>query len=384
VSILAPDILTVDPRLFSLLKLSESGIYSAKALLADLRKSLPSYNAAEQFLFFLAQAIQANNNKQFNEAVALLETMRDLEQNIPKNQRIQPVFSNAHLIRAQSYVALDQFDLAFLEKKAYLKAFYAYSSMQKKNTIALLTKKHALTQKKEVNELLKNENKLKGLQIAKIQNQEQNHYYLIVLIVSTIAVFILLFIRQLVLRKKLIKLAKVDVLTGIANRTVLFELGGKMIEEQSKQPRELSVVLLDVDNFKSINDKYGHQVGDKVLIQIALLGCEAMRSRDLFSRLGGEEFVALLPNTSIAEAKAIAERIKEKISTFDFQLLGCGQQVTVSLGVVCLCQLNNEAENSFDTLLHAADLAMYQAKARGKNQVISYDAIANESERRKP
>ncbi len=382
--IIVPDALPVDPRLFSLLKLSEVNAFSATNLLANLQENLAHYNEAEKFLLTLAQAIQANNNQQFDKAVSLLEKVRELIKHIPKKQRVQPVFSNAHLVLAQSYVALEQFDLAFLEKKAYMKDFYDYSSMQKKQTIAELTEKHALTQKKEVNELLKNENKLKGLQIAKIQNQEQNHFYLIILIVSTIAVFILLFIHQLVLRKKLIKLAKIDVLTGIANRTVLFELGGKMLEEQNQQQKELSVVLLDVDNFKNINDNFGHQVGDKVLMQIALLGCEAMRSRDLFSRLGGEEFVALLPNTSITEAKAIAERIKEKIAAFDFQSLGCNQQVTASLGVVCLCQLDNKIESNFDILLHAADLAMYQAKARGKNQVISYDAIANESERRKP
>ena len=120
--------------------------------------------------------------------------------------------------------------------------------------------------------------------------------------------------------------------------------------------------------FKNINDNYGHDIGDKVIKIIAELGSETMRSRDLFARLGGEEFAGLLPGVGCDEAKAIAERLREKVANKDLSELNISQQLTVSIGVACL----DQDDKSFDDLLNAADIAMYYAKENGRNLVCQF------------
>jgi diguanylate cyclase (GGDEF)-like protein len=136
--------------------------------------------------------------------------------------------------------------------------------------------------------------------------------------------------------------------------------------------KELSILMLDIDNFKMINDNLGHDAGDSVICNVAALAAETMRSRDFFARIGGEEFAATLPDATIEQARAIAEHIREKIqdsiqdhSNKNSKL---NSSVTVSIGIASI----RDVKENFDSLLHAADLAMYQAKINGRNQVFSF------------
>jgi len=244
--------------------------------------------------------------------------------------------------------------------------------------IATLTETFDIDEKNTINEQLKSKNQLKILRVAEIKQQQQDQRDHFIWIIAVAIVFILLFFKQLKVRQKLIKLARVDVLTGLANRTTLFEHGQQLVEKYNVEAFDFSVLLLDLDYFKRINDDYGHQVGDQVLITIAELINETMRTRDILARLGGEEFVALLPFADANKAKAIAMRINEKIGEYDFSAMGVKGNITLSIGVASM-----EAEsNNFDDVLHGADLAMYQAKKQGRNQVISYQNIATKQERR--
>jgi diguanylate cyclase (GGDEF)-like protein len=145
-----------------------------------------------------------------------------------------------------------------------------------------------------------------------------------------------------------------------------------------EQNLELSILQVDIDNFKSINDQYGHSVVDLVLTKVAQLVNETMRSRDVFARLGGEEFVATLPSSDHGQAKAIAVRVLEKVSQNNFSDLGVECPITLSIGVANI----KDTKTEFDDILHAADLAMYQAKAQGRNQMVSYESVAKDQERR--
>ncbi len=178
----------------------------------------------------------------------------------------------------------------------------------------------------------------------------------------------MLLFRQLGIRNKLILLTRTDALTGLANRNTLFEHGEQMVTSFTEQPEELSILLLDLDRFRKINDKFGHHVGDEVLMAISDLVKETMRSRDLLSRFGGDEFVALLPFADNNKAKAIAMHINEKIAQYDFSSLMLQSRVTFSIGVATMA----DNQTSFDDLLHKADLAMYQAKEQGRNTVVCY------------
>jgi diguanylate cyclase (GGDEF)-like protein len=254
-----------------------------------------------------------------------------------------------------------------------------FSDAQRDNIVKQLTEKHEIIHKIESNKLLDKRNELKATRLDDVEKQQAILQRNIILILCTIFVFMLLFLRQLKVRKKLILITKTDSLTGLINRTALFAEGEQLIKIATEQELDLSVLLFNIDHFKAINDNFGHHVGDLVLANVAQLVSETMRSRDIFSRLGGKEFVAILPSTDIDKAKAIAMRVMEKITLYDFSELGVDSNITLSLGVAN----NRDTKTIFDELLHAADLAMYQAKVQGRNQMVSYSVIVKDKERRK-
>lgn len=163
-------------------------------------------------------------------------------------------------------------------------------------------------------------------------------------------------------------IAKTDALTGLFNRRSLFKKGNLLVNEAVKEGNTVSAILLDIDFFKSVNDNYGHDVGDKVIKMVAEVGTETIRSRDYYARLGGEEFAAILPGASLEESKAFAERLREKVEQLDLSTINIERKITVSIGVANLAQVTP----SFDILLHAADEAMYNAKEQGRNRVCCY------------
>lgn len=378
----AISILPINQKLHSLiteLKTTTINVSHVDIKLAQLTLSTMPLNAAEQYLLLVVQALlkekmSDNNTNGTNsrDIVELLQRADKLSEQISEQQLAQPEFLQLRLILADHYARLGKYDLAYLEKKAYLKKYYVYRKNKRLAMIASLEQSFELKDKKASNALLESQNELKIRRVAEVRDEKAMQQYNFTLIIATVIVFILLFFRQLRVRNKLIRLTQTDALTGLANRSTLFEHGEKMVANFAEQPDELSVLLLDLDHFKKINDNFGHHVGDQVLIKVAELIRETMRSRDLFSRLGGEEFVALLPFADNNKAKAIAMRINDKIGQYDFSTLMMQGKVTISIGVATM-----EAEQvSFDELLHDADLAMYQAKEQGRNTVVCYQNIA--------
>jgi diguanylate cyclase (GGDEF)-like protein len=161
-----------------------------------------------------------------------------------------------------------------------------------------------------------------------------------------------------------------DPLTTLPNRRYLEE---RLMEELNRSKRydfPMSFLMIDIDDFKAYNDKNGHQAGDVALQITAHCLKGALRSADVASRYGGEEFCILLPQTGMAEAGAIADRIRDRVSTTHFphgktQPLG---RVSVSIGVSTFSPLVNTSEN----IIAAADRALYQAKSKGKDTVVFY------------
>ena len=127
----------------------------------------------------------------------------------------------------------------------------------------------------------------------------------------------------------------------------------------------MSAILLDVDRFKGINDRFGHSQGDEILVRIADVLSAEIRSGDILARWGGEEFVIFLPETPCATAVAIAERLREKIAAMPLSDPFKGLELTVSLGAA----ENDRGNKSLDELISAADKYLYQAKEAGRNQV---------------
>lgn len=349
-----------------------------RSLLQDIHLDEGTFNYAEQYLILLAKATIKQDEQQHQAVISLIEQAKSLRKYIAEKQLNSPFFSHANLISANSYAALKDYNNAYQAKKAFVDEYNDYSDAKRENTVKELTKKYEIAHKKETNALLDNQNKLKELQIVDVNQQQRDQQRNFILIFCTILLFILLLLRQLKVRNKLLLLAKTDSLTGLLNRTALFNKGAELVQSSSQNQQPLSVLIFDIDNFKQINDELGHHVGDLVLKKIAELVTETMRYRDVFARLGGEEFVAILPNTDIAKSKAIAVRVIEKITQYRFDAQGVNYNITISVGVASLKDTNAV----FDDIIHAADLAMYQAKAQGQNQMVSYESISDAQERR--
>jgi len=170
-------------------------------------------------------------------------------------------------------------------------------------------------------------------------------------------------------RTTLGKLATVDGMTGLLNRQRFLELAEREFERCQRYGRPLSMLMIDIDLFKLVNDRYGHDIGDKVILDIAELCRNISREIDIVARLGGEEFVILLPETSLSDAASLAERLRIAAAENRGSLPDINLVVTVSIGVA-ECK---PAIELADMMKHA-DIALYEAKRAGRNRVCTYEA----------
>jgi diguanylate cyclase (GGDEF)-like protein/PAS domain S-box-containing protein len=168
------------------------------------------------------------------------------------------------------------------------------------------------------------------------------------------------------LEGELHRLATTDVLTQSSNRRHFFECARREFEHARQFGSPLAFLLLDLDDFKKINDQYGHQTGDEVLRRLAQCGSNALRRGDLFGRIGGEEFAALFPGCEQDVALQVAERLQREVQRLSFQHEGTSFGITVSQGLTSLLA----TDVSLDALYARADAAMYLAKRQGKNQIV--------------
>jgi diguanylate cyclase (GGDEF)-like protein/PAS domain S-box-containing protein len=169
------------------------------------------------------------------------------------------------------------------------------------------------------------------------------------------------------LESELQRLATTDALTRSSNRRHFFEGAEQEFEQARQQGTPLSFLMLDIDDFKVINDTYGHQEGDNVLQHIADSGRAALRRGDLFGRIGGEEFAAVFPGCTPQMALQVAERVQREIQSLSFNHDGQMFGITVSQGLTSLTAKDESVENLFAR----ADAAMYEAKRQGKNRIIT-------------
>ncbi|MET0983327.1 MAG: GGDEF domain-containing protein [Telluria sp.] len=167
-------------------------------------------------------------------------------------------------------------------------------------------------------------------------------------------------------RKALLDACHHDSLSGALSRDYLTELAEHDLTLARRHGRPLAVALLDIDWFKRINDRHGHASGDAALRALVQACRKAMRSSDYIGRVGGEEFVCVMPETGVAEALACAERIRERVAALHLPVPGGDMHFTVSLGVCVLDTYHPD----WTALLRDADAAMYQAKSEGRNRVV--------------
>ncbi|MDH5516612.1 MAG: diguanylate cyclase [Gammaproteobacteria bacterium] len=168
--------------------------------------------------------------------------------------------------------------------------------------------------------------------------------------------------------QRLLKFARYDDLTQIYNRRVFYTEAEKQIEIAHRYHRPAAVLMLDLDNFKQVNDRYGHHSGDEVLKHFIRICKDSVRQTDFLGRTGGEEFAVFSPETDLEDALLLAERINEHTSASSLVVDAKTIQYTVSIGVAILVKTTD----NIDVLLSNADKALYEAKAAGRNCVRAY------------
>jgi len=171
---------------------------------------------------------------------------------------------------------------------------------------------------------------------------------------------------SLEMQRKYQRFATTDSLTGLHNRGWLDSAFDLELKRSERDDLPLVMIMIDIDDFKNINDEYGHLAGDQVLISVASSIRSPLRPNDLVARFGGEEFAVLLPETTLDNAKNIAQRLCDKVSNTEPCKLGAQElpKVTISLGIA-----ERQPGSTLDMMIAAADAAMYHAKHMGKNRV---------------
>ena len=164
-----------------------------------------------------------------------------------------------------------------------------------------------------------------------------------------------------------------DFLTGALTRRAFTHKAHRLMRSRYDLRESFALLVMDLDYFKTINDSYGHAAGDQVLRDVAQLINKQLREMDIFGRLGGEEFILLLPAISLAQAQAVAERLRETVKNHEFRLKG-GVKINVQVSIGLSWLAAERISTPLSLLIEQADEALYQAKAQGRDQVCTYMA----------
>jgi diguanylate cyclase (GGDEF)-like protein len=190
------------------------------------------------------------------------------------------------------------------------------------------------------------------------------------LLAILIGLLSLLAIRQLARLRNWKRMASVDALTGVANLRGIQHFANAALRRAHAQNEPLTVLAIDIDEFKRINDVHGHPTGDRVLREVAHACADALRDGDLLGRIGGEEFLAILPGTLVDHAVDVAERLRRRVETLEIADLPGSVRATISIGVAEMLPHDRDVS----ALVERADAALYRAKALGRNRVVSADS----------
>jgi diguanylate cyclase (GGDEF)-like protein len=268
-------------------------------------------------------------------------------------------------------VALRRHDLgtALDQYRRYAEADKARLDEIKAREFAFQLSRNELQQKNQAIELLQRQNDVLRLQQDLSKKSAQNNQLLVAMLLMLLGVGAYWAYKVKRVQMMFRKQAQVDSLTGISNRGHFREQAEAHLARCKAQGKEAALVLLDLDNFKHINDRHGHATGDWVLKQVAAACRAACREGDLFGRLGGEEFGILTCGGDLHAAERIAQQCRENLAAVDTTSIDHEQPITASFG----CATTRLCSHAFENLFMHADRAMYRAKAEGRDRVCSHE-----------
>lgn len=229
-----------------------------------------------------------------------------------------------------------------------------------------------LQQKQQQNALLARTNELQAIQLQQKKNQTYFLMYFLVLTMLIIGLLLVGVYRNKQHKKSLEKLANTDDLTQLLNRRKSFELIEQQLSLSIRHHIEMSIAIIDLDNFKAINDEFGHQIGDKVLQAFARLCNNSLRHSDIIGRYGGEEFIIALPHTTIENAIQLLDNLRAQSHQLAEQLSLNNAVISISAGIA-----STQTTKQFAELISKADQALYKAKSDGRDRVVAASNVTH-------
>lgn len=267
--------------------------------------------------------------------------------------------------RSRSYQALNRLDLEVADLRRLVKVREALDRKAHSDNATLMNYQFQTARREQENRQLAADRALKEQQLQSLERVRRWQRLALVLGGVLIVLLLWLALRQFRRSRKLHRMAMTDPLTGIANRRHIEQLARRALDHANANGEPLCVLVLDVDHFKAVNDAFGHAVGDQVLVRVAHACKQALRRFDLLGRLGGEEFLVVLPDTTMEVGLQIAERLRRKVESLPLANLAPGLQITASVGAA----LADHEVDDMAELVRRADNAMYRAKDAGRNRV---------------
>ena len=289
------------------------------------------------------------------------------------NQRYQ---EQLHQAKARTLEASGQPAPALAEYKLYL-ALHEEVTRQRADQQAQMLREQFDTDRSNMeNARLKTEQALTDHQVEALQRVRGWQRTAMGLLAILLGLFALLVIRQLRKLRGWKRMASLDALTGVANRRGIEHFMAAAMRQAKARHEPLAVLALDIDHFKHLNDSFGHAAGDRVLQHVARTCAEALRDADLLGRIGGEEFLVVLPGNTLDQAADVAERLRVRVESLAPDDLPTGLRTTISIGVAQM----SPQDTIVAELLLRADEALYRAKAEGRNRVVGASSVSANQE----
>ena len=267
--------------------------------------------------------------------------------------------------RSMNQEALGKPAAALADLRLKINADAALARMAKTQLTTLMSYQFDTERRELENRKLAADKALQEQQLATLERIRGWQWLAILLAGVLLLLMLWLAWRQLRQSRRLHRLALTDALTGISNRRHIEYMLHVAVDEARRSHRELAVIMLDIDHFKRVNDSHGHPVGDQVLEQIVHVCQGALRQHDRLGRMGGEEFLVVLPDTDIEGGLQVAERLRACVAATRPVVGGVELQLSISLGVAQL----RAADTGATSLVRRADAALYHAKDNGRNRV---------------
>ncbi|MFC5487760.1 GGDEF domain-containing protein [Dokdonella soli] len=270
-----------------------------------------------------------------------------------------------HAARAVSYEALGKTDAALTDLKRLLETNEALEQKSRAEYTVLLSYQFDSARRDLENRRLAADKVMKEQELVALERIRQWQALAIVLGSLLLLLLAWFALRQFYKMRTLSTLAMTDPLTGVANRRRVEHATSQAIRQARAESRDMTILTFDIDHFKRINDNYGHEVGDQILVRVTSTCQAALRQFDQLGRTGGEEFLVVLPDTRLEAGMQVAERLCANVAGLKLDDLAVGLTVSISLGVTQL----KPADSGMRALVRRADVALYRAKNNGRNRV---------------